>query len=76
MSPEQFKQFERTGIMPATTETFISPILKYSSKYNGISDQIVVNPGTLSKLEIIVGLQQTNQPVHNSLISLLKQENA
>lgn len=76
MSPEQFKQFERTGIMPATTETSNSPILKYPSKYNGISDQIVVNSGTLSKLEMIVGLQQTNQPVHNSLISLLKQENA
>ena len=53
MSPEQFKQFERTGIMPATTETSISPILKYSSKYNGISDQIVVNPGTFSKFEKI-----------------------
>ena len=38
MSLEQFKQFERTSIMPATTETSISPILKYSSKYNGFSD--------------------------------------
>ena len=53
MSLEQFKHFERTGIMPATTETSISPILKYSSKYNGFSDWIVVNPGTFSKLEKI-----------------------
>lgn len=53
MSPEQFKQFERTGIMPATTETSVSPVLKYSSKYNGITVKIVVKPGTFSQLEKI-----------------------
>ena len=37
MSLEQFKQFERTGIMPATTETSVPPLFKYSSKYNGIT---------------------------------------
>lgn len=44
MSPEQFKQFKRTGIMPATTETSVSPVLEYSSKYNGITVKIVVKP--------------------------------
>ena len=53
MSPEQFKQFERTGIMPATTETSVSPVLEYSSKYNGITVKIVVKPGTFSELEKI-----------------------
>ncbi|WP_367165853.1 hemagglutinin repeat-containing protein [Kosakonia cowanii] len=53
MSPEQFKQFERTGIMPATTETSVSPVLGYSSKYDGVTVKIVVKPGTFSELEKI-----------------------
>ncbi|PIT48014.1 VENN motif pre-toxin domain-containing protein [Snodgrassella communis] len=53
MSPEQFKQFERTGIMPATTETSVSPALGYSSKYNGITVKITVKSGTFSELEKI-----------------------
>ena len=53
MSPEQFKQFERTGIMPATTETSVSPVLSYSSKYDGVTVKIVVKSGTFSELEKI-----------------------
>lgn len=53
MSPEQFKQFERTGIMPSTTETSVSPILGYSSKYNGVTTKITVKSGIFSKLEEI-----------------------
>ncbi|OCG69098.1 hypothetical protein A9G41_07090 [Gilliamella sp. Nev5-1] len=53
MSQEQFKQFERTGIMPPTTETSISPVLGYSSKYNGVTVKIVVKQGTFAKLEEI-----------------------
>ena len=53
MSPEQFKQFERTGIMPATTETSVSPVLNYLSKYDGITVKIIVKPDTFSELEKI-----------------------
>ncbi|MBA0194983.1 hemagglutinin repeat-containing protein [Pectobacterium brasiliense] len=53
MSPEQFRQFERTGVMPATTETSVSPVLSYSSKYDGITVKITVKPGTFSELEKI-----------------------
>nr|WP_301178479.1 hypothetical protein [Gilliamella apicola] len=53
MSPEQIKQFERTGIMPATTETSVSLVLSYLSKYDGITVKITVKPGTFSELEKI-----------------------
>ncbi|MBQ4776496.1 hemagglutinin repeat-containing protein [Pectobacterium versatile] len=53
MSPEQFRQFERTGVMPATTETSVSPVLSYSSKYDGITVKITVKSGTFSELEKI-----------------------
>ena len=53
MSPEQFKQFERTGIMLATTETSVSPVLNYSSEYDGITVKITVKPSTFSELEKI-----------------------
>lgn len=53
MSKTQFDTFMETGVMPATTETSLSPVLKYSSKYNGITVKIVVKPGTFSELEKI-----------------------
>lgn len=39
--------------MPATTETSVSPVLGYSSKYDGVTVKIVVKPGTFSELEKI-----------------------
>jgi hypothetical protein len=39
--------------MPPTTETSISPVLGYSSKYNGVTVKIVVKQGTFSKLQEI-----------------------
>ncbi|WP_392552113.1 DUF637 domain-containing protein [Orbus wheelerorum] len=53
MSKPQFDKFIETGIMPATTETSVSPVLLYSSKYEGVTVKIVVKPGTFSELEKI-----------------------
>ena len=39
--------------MPATTETSVSPVLNYSSEYDGITVKITVKPGTFSELEKI-----------------------
>jgi hypothetical protein len=53
MSEKQYEKFRETGIMPATTETSVSPVLGYSSKYNGITVKITVKSGTFSELEKI-----------------------
>ena len=39
--------------MPATTETSVSLVLSYLSKYDGITVKITVKPGTFSELEKI-----------------------
>ncbi|MGR4049463.1 hemagglutinin repeat-containing protein [Kosakonia cowanii] len=53
MSQKQYERFLNTGVMPATTETSVSPILGYSSKYDGVTVKIAVKPGTFSELEKI-----------------------
>ncbi|WP_239327087.1 VENN motif pre-toxin domain-containing protein, partial [Snodgrassella gandavensis] len=53
MSQEHYEQFLNTGKLPATTETSVSPVLGYSSKYDGVTIKIAVKPGTFSKLEEI-----------------------
>lgn len=50
MSQSDFAKFQRTGKMPATGETYISPSRAYSSGYEGVLVQIKVKPGTMSKL--------------------------
>ncbi|WKW41565.1 hypothetical protein [Kosakonia cowanii] len=50
---KQYQIFRETGVMPATTETSVSPVLGYSSKYDGVTVKIVVKPGTFSELEKI-----------------------
>ncbi|WP_334320300.1 hypothetical protein [Gilliamella apicola] len=39
--------------MPATTETSVSLVLSYLSKYDGITVKITVKPSTFSELEKI-----------------------
>ena len=53
MSEEQFQYLERTGQLPPTTETSISPVLSYSSKYNGVTVQFTTTPGTSAQLQEI-----------------------
>lgn len=53
MSEQQYQQFLRTGTMPHTTETSISPSLAYSSKYDGVTVKITVAPGTSARLQQI-----------------------
>ncbi|WP_215796521.1 hypothetical protein [Paludibacterium paludis] len=51
MSERQFEQFSRTGKLPPTTETSISPSVAYSSKYDGVTVKITVTPGTSAQLQ-------------------------
>ena len=53
MSEEQFAHLERTGELPPTTETSISPVLSYSSKYNGVTVKFTTAPGTSEQLQEI-----------------------
>ncbi len=53
MSEKQFEIFRETGVMPPTTETSFSPVLRYSSKYNGVTVKIVLKPGTSDELQKI-----------------------
>ncbi|SFV18125.1 hypothetical protein, partial [Pseudoduganella namucuonensis] len=53
MSEKQFEQFSRTGELPPTTETSVSPSVAYSSKYDGVTVKITVAPGTSAQLQEI-----------------------
>lgn len=53
MSQKQYERFLNTGVMPATTETSMSPGLGYSSKYEGVTVKITVKSGAFSELEKI-----------------------
>jgi RHS repeat-associated protein len=53
MSEPQFEKFSRTGKVPPNTETSISPSRDYSSKYDGVTVKITVQPGTSAQLQKI-----------------------
>ncbi len=71
MSEEQFQYLERTGQLLPTTETSISPVLSYSSKYNGVTVKFTVAPGTSEQLQKI-GIA-ANQPAAAQLPNLSTQ---
>lgn len=53
MSISHAEIFDRTGSIPATKETFISPTYAFSKNYEGITFEIQVKDGTTKKLETI-----------------------
>ncbi|PKE30568.1 filamentous hemagglutinin [Rahnella sp. AA] len=53
MSEEHFEMLQRTGVLPATGETSISPVLSYSSKYDGIAVKFTLAPSTSAMLQEI-----------------------
>jgi hypothetical protein len=53
MSPEQYEVLMETGRLAPTTETSISPVLSYSSTYDGITVKFTVQPGTSESLQEI-----------------------
>ncbi len=53
MTPEQARVFERTGRIPATGETSVSPLRSYAEQYDGVTYQITVKPGTSAQLQNI-----------------------
>lgn len=53
MSIAHAEIFDRTGSIPATKETFISPSYAFSKNYEGITFEINVKDGTTKKLESI-----------------------
>jgi RHS repeat-associated protein len=50
MSEADFAIFQKTGAIPATGETFISPTAAYSSKYTGVLVEINTKQGTYDEL--------------------------
>ncbi|MBN8851225.1 MAG: hypothetical protein BGO55_10020 [Sphingobacteriales bacterium 50-39] len=51
MSAKDFSIFQKTGELPATGETFISPTKAFSANYEGVLVEINVKPGTAKQLE-------------------------
>lgn len=50
MSPRDLAMMRRTGKVPATSETFVSPSEAYSRGYNGVLVRITAKPGTMDQL--------------------------
>jgi RHS repeat-associated protein len=53
MSREHFEELQRTGRMPGTSETFISPTQSFSEGYDGVTVEFQMKPGTTAALEEI-----------------------
>ncbi|ELY4221697.1 hypothetical protein SMY71_003439 [Cronobacter sakazakii] len=51
MSKEDFDVLQKTGRMPGTTETTISPTREFSENYEGILVQFNLKSGTRAQLE-------------------------
>lgn len=51
MSKTDYQTLKKTGDLPATSETFISPTKAFSSNYDGVMTKITLKPGTVKKLE-------------------------
>lgn len=62
MSSKDYEEFQRTGKMPATTETSMSFSFPYAAGYKGTTIQITGSPGTSSLLQDI-GIA-TNKPAY------------
>ncbi|WP_199611736.1 putative Ig domain-containing protein [Flocculibacter collagenilyticus] len=50
MSPSDYRHMRLTGEIPATGETFISPLQAYSAGYDGNLIRLTVKPGTMEEL--------------------------
>ncbi|MDR6571339.1 RHS repeat domain-containing protein, partial [Chitinophaga ginsengisegetis] len=66
MSPEDYKILTKTGMLRATSETFISPTLKYASKYDGILVEFKLNKGTTEDL-LKIGVRDLTQPAKKGI---------
>ena len=53
MSPNDFRKMKLTNEVPATGETFVSPLEAYSAGYSGTLVRITVKPDTMEKLQSI-----------------------
>ncbi len=53
MSQEDYEELQRTGRMPATTETTTSPTRSFSEDYDGVLVEFKLKPGTIAELEEI-----------------------
>jgi uncharacterized protein RhaS with RHS repeats len=51
MSKEDYEELLKTGKVPATSETFISPTQGFSESYDGVLVKFTVKPGTTEALE-------------------------
>ena len=64
MSEEDFMEFQQKGKLPATSETFISPLKAYSEQgYTGVLVKFTTKPGTMEVLKKIgtTGNSATNR---------------
>jgi hypothetical protein len=62
MSTDDFAVMQKTGKVPATSETFLSPTAAYSSNYQGVLVEINTKAGTLDKLKSI-GVRDPAHPM-------------
>ena len=53
MSPADYARMQRTGAIPATGETFVSPSQAYSAGYDGVLVRVTTAPGTAQQLSEI-----------------------
>lgn len=50
MSQAHYEQLLKTGKLPATSETFLSPSLQYAKQYNGVTVGFTLRGGTTESL--------------------------
>jgi hypothetical protein len=60
MSDEHYEEFTRTGRIPATTETMVSPTEAFLADYEGSLVKLTVKAGTTARLKEI-GVRDTSR---------------
>ena len=74
MSEAHVENLKQNGVLLPTTETSVSPLLSYSSKYDGTTVKLITKPGTSKKLQDI-GIA-ANEPASKVLPNLSTKKGA
>jgi len=72
LSEPDYKKVLIEGKIPATNETFISPLAEYSKKYDGILVKFTTKLGTSNELMFMLHISLQKKKVNLTLWNMLK----
>lgn len=67
MSKADYATLKKTGNLPVTSETFISPTKSFAQGYDGVTAQITLKPGATKALQS-VGVRKETRRLQGALL--------